>query len=72
MFQLEEFRRLKTQHGFLTHNARPVQPLGGRNVWYNVGELSLEEGEFGESAAPRSAGPAMLCLIATALVLAAR
>lgn len=69
--QLETFRRLRTQHGFLTHNARPVQPLGGRNVWYNAGELNLEEGE--SSAPPHAASSALLALAAAlVVVLAAR
>ncbi|XP_034248740.1 carbonic anhydrase 7-like [Thrips palmi] len=63
--QLETFRRLRTQHGFLTHNARPVQPLGGRNVWYNAGELNLEE----DSAAPRSG--ASVTLVASLLAATA-
>lgn len=28
---------LHSKHGQLTHNARPVQELSGRPVWYNVG-----------------------------------
>lgn len=65
--QLEAFRRLRTQHGFLTHNARPVQPLGGRKVLYNAGELNLED--YDSAAPPRApAAPAAL-LAAAALVL---
>uniref|UniRef100_A0A1B6CME5 carbonic anhydrase n=1 Tax=Clastoptera arizonana TaxID=38151 RepID=A0A1B6CME5_9HEMI len=36
--QLSEFRKLRSYQGFLTHNSRPIQPLSGRPVWYNVGE----------------------------------
>jgi len=28
---------LRSKHGQLTHNSRPVQELSGRPVWYNVG-----------------------------------
>lgn len=35
--QIQAFRMLRSKHGQLTHNARPVQELSGRPVWYNVG-----------------------------------
>ncbi|XP_039290794.1 carbonic anhydrase 2 [Nilaparvata lugens] len=35
--QLGEFRKLRSNAGYLTHNARPVQPLSGRQVYYNIG-----------------------------------
>lgn len=68
--QLESFRRLRTQHGFLTHNARPVQPLGGRNVWYNAGELNLDDADSA-SGRPRSSfssGAALLLALAPAFL----
>uniref|UniRef100_A0A8D8ZPY4 carbonic anhydrase n=1 Tax=Cacopsylla melanoneura TaxID=428564 RepID=A0A8D8ZPY4_9HEMI len=37
--QLNEFRQLhKNGNKFLTHNARPIQPLSGRPIWYNAEE----------------------------------
>ncbi|XP_054280122.1 carbonic anhydrase 2-like [Macrosteles quadrilineatus] len=36
--QLSAFRKLRSSEGFMTHNARPIQPLSGRPVWYNVQE----------------------------------
>lgn len=36
--QLSAFRKLRSTEGFMTHNARPIQPLSGRPVWYNVQE----------------------------------
>lgn len=38
LFQLSTFRKLRSTDGFLTHNVRPIQPLSGRPVWYNIGE----------------------------------
>jgi len=39
--QLEVFRRLRDHHNHtMTHNFRPVQPLGDREVWFN---LAMEE-----------------------------
>lgn len=32
---------LHSKHGQLTHNARPVQELSGRPVWYNVGGYAV-------------------------------
>ncbi|KAL1132290.1 hypothetical protein AAG570_010247, partial [Ranatra chinensis] len=43
--QLEKFRTLRSHVGLLTHNTRPVQPLHGRPVFYNVGE-SRESSAF--------------------------
>ncbi|VVC43710.1 Hypothetical protein CINCED_3A014187 [Cinara cedri] len=37
--QIQAFRTLRSKHGPLTHNARPVQELSGRPVWYNVGPV---------------------------------
>lgn len=37
IFQVQAFRMLRSKHGQLTHNSRPVQELSGRPVWYNVG-----------------------------------
>ncbi|XP_063699331.1 putative carbonic anhydrase 3 [Culicoides brevitarsis] len=42
--QLETFRHLKDDHHMpLTHNFRPVQPLGDREIWFNI--LPEEEGK---------------------------
>jgi len=47
--QVEEFRRLKNTDGdLMTHNNRPVQPLGNRVVWFNEREDYLLQ----ESGAP--------------------
>ena len=37
-FQVKAFRSLQTTGGLLTHNFRPIQPLSGRDVWFNVAE----------------------------------
>lgn len=37
ILQVQAFRMLRSKHGQLTHNSRPVQELSGRPVWYNVG-----------------------------------
>ena len=37
-FQVKAFHKLQTTDGLLTHNFRPIQPLNGRNVWFNVAE----------------------------------
>jgi hypothetical protein len=37
-FQVKTFHKLQTTDGILTHNFRPIQPLNGRNVWFNVAE----------------------------------
>lgn len=37
--QLDSFRKLRSPTGFLTHNARPLQPLHGRQVLYNTADL---------------------------------
>jgi hypothetical protein len=36
--QVNEFRKLQSSEGLLTHNFRPVQPLSGRPVWFNVAD----------------------------------
>jgi len=38
--QVQAFRTLRSKHGQLTHNSRPVQELSGRPVWYNVGDFA--------------------------------
>lgn len=43
--QLENFRKIRSHGGVLTHNFRPIQPLSSRPVWYNSGSpttLQLE------------------------------
>ncbi|XP_049946218.1 carbonic anhydrase 2-like [Schistocerca serialis cubense] len=37
--QVDVFRKMKSEDGLLTHNFRPVQPLGDRAVLFNVGNL---------------------------------
>ncbi|KAL0832866.1 hypothetical protein ABMA28_001019 [Loxostege sticticalis] len=34
--QIEVFRELKSAHGKITHNFRPIQPIGDRVVFYNI------------------------------------
>ncbi|XP_026755668.1 putative carbonic anhydrase 3 [Galleria mellonella] len=34
--QIEAFRELKSAHGKITHNFRPIQPIGDRVVFYNI------------------------------------
>ncbi|XP_037868752.1 putative carbonic anhydrase 3 [Bombyx mori] len=34
--QIETFRELKSAHGKITHNFRPIQPIGDRIVFYNI------------------------------------
>jgi hypothetical protein len=42
---VEEFRRLKNTDGdLLTHNNRPVQPIGDRVVWFNEKENYEDSG----------------------------
>ncbi|PSN47515.1 hypothetical protein C0J52_02237 [Blattella germanica] len=36
--QVEAFRKLRSEDGIMTHNFRPVQPLGERPVWFNVAD----------------------------------
>ncbi|GFG34591.1 hypothetical protein Cfor_01922 [Coptotermes formosanus] len=36
--QVNAFRTLRSPEGELTHNFRPVQPLSGRPVWFNVAD----------------------------------
>uniref|UniRef100_A0A336KUN5 carbonic anhydrase n=1 Tax=Culicoides sonorensis TaxID=179676 RepID=A0A336KUN5_CULSO len=51
--QLEKFRHLKDDHHHpLTHNFRPVQPLGDRIIWFNV--LPEEEGKDVDLSKPHT------------------
>lgn len=34
--QIEAFRELRSAHGKITHNFRPIQPIGDRVVFYNI------------------------------------
>lgn len=34
--QIDAFRRLRSDHGRITHNFRPLQPIGDRTVLYNT------------------------------------
>ncbi|RVE54072.1 hypothetical protein evm_001195 [Chilo suppressalis] len=34
--QIKAFRELKSTHGKITHNFRPIQPIGDRVVFYNI------------------------------------
>lgn len=36
LLQIEAFRELKSTHGKITHNFRPIQPIGDRVVFYNI------------------------------------
>lgn len=38
------FRHLKDEHNnTLSHNFRPVQPLGDRDIWFNVDEREADK-----------------------------
>ncbi|KAL1132289.1 hypothetical protein AAG570_010246, partial [Ranatra chinensis] len=37
--QLAQFRHIRSPQGRLTHNLRPIQPLYGRPVYYNLGTI---------------------------------
>jgi hypothetical protein len=50
-FQVEAFRRLKSTEGLMTHNFRPVQPLSGRPVWFNVADDMSHEKRGRDSGA---------------------
>lgn len=42
--QLEQFRHLKDEHNqTLGHNFRPVQPLGDREIWYNIDVTEVDK-----------------------------
>ncbi|CAD0197105.1 unnamed protein product [Chrysodeixis includens] len=34
--QIEAFREIRSAHGKITHNFRPIQPIGDRVVFYNI------------------------------------
>lgn len=34
--QIHSFRDLRSDHGHITHNFRPLQPIGDRKVFYNT------------------------------------
>lgn len=51
MFQVEAFRKLQSKEGLMTHNFRPVQPLSGRPVWFNVADEMSHEKKGHDSAA---------------------
>lgn len=36
ILQIEAFRELRSVHGKITHNFRPIQPIGDRVVFYNI------------------------------------
>lgn len=36
LLQIDAFRRLRSDHGRITHNFRPLQPIGDRTVLYNT------------------------------------
>lgn len=40
-FQIEIFRQLNNQHGKISHNFRPTQPLYGRIIRMNVENSSV-------------------------------
>ncbi|XP_072939854.1 putative carbonic anhydrase 3 [Epargyreus clarus] len=50
--QIEAFREIRSAHGKIRHNFRPIQPIGDRTVFYNVdsnyfGYNDLDEPEDG-------------------------
>ncbi|XP_050422649.1 carbonic anhydrase 2-like [Adelges cooleyi] len=70
--QIQAFRMLRSKHGQLTHNARPVQELSGRPIWYNVGGSAMLNGPamMDNDGAPSSmASGALLPLSAAVLAL---
>lgn len=56
LFQLEKFRALQDSHGqSLTHNFRPIQPLGDRVVLFNTKDIdtnALDNGNNVEQPPP--------------------
>lgn len=62
--QLAEFRHLhKKANKLLTHNARPVQPLSGRPIWYN------HNGEVGYGSASTIIASSLLFTSLAALIV---
>lgn len=59
--QLDSFRKLQSDTGYLTHNARPLQPLHGRQVLYNTADL--------KSGAPQYYPQVTLLLLSAVLLL---
>ncbi|XP_069681676.1 carbonic anhydrase 2-like [Periplaneta americana] len=64
--QVDAFRSLKSAEGPMTHNFRPVQPLSGRPVWFNVADDYTAEPRQRESSAE---APSMNYILASVLVL---
>lgn len=57
-FQLETFRSLYDSHGhLLTHNFRPIQPVGDRTVWYVSKDAESELKFIPSSPRPPSSPP---------------
>lgn len=52
-FQIEKFRALQDSHGqTLTHNFRPIQPLGDRVVLFNTKDIDTNALDTGDNAEP--------------------
>lgn len=47
-FQIEAFRELKSANGKITHNFRPIQPIGDRVVFYNIDNSYFNYNEIDE------------------------
>ncbi|XP_037296587.1 carbonic anhydrase 7 isoform X2 [Manduca sexta] len=54
--QIETFRELKSAHGKITHNFRPIQPIGDRVVFYNIDNnyYTYNEIDYGDEDDPKS------------------
>lgn len=53
LFQLAKFRALQDSHGHtLTHNFRPIQPLGDRVVLFNTKDIDTNALDNGDNAEP--------------------
>nr|CAD7202049.1 unnamed protein product [Timema douglasi] len=66
--QVNAFRKLRSEEGTLTQNFRPVQPLSGRLIHFNVAD---DLSRSGESSVLRSVPVGALCITAAVLTLQA-
>nr|CAD7441475.1 unnamed protein product [Timema bartmani] len=66
--QVNAFRKLRSEEGTLTQNFRPVQPLSGRLIHFNVAD---DLSRSGESSMLRSVPVEALCITAAVLTLQA-
>ncbi|CAG2055304.1 unnamed protein product [Timema podura] len=66
--QVNAFRKLRSEEGTLTQNFRPVQPLSGRLIHFNVAD---DLSRSGESSMLRSVPVGALCITVAVLTLQA-